>query len=72
MNPFTLNGRKAGGAATGFGTTSTKPVNGAAGGTLLSTKTGGSTLLNGGISSGLAVPGTSGSALSSLNGDKTP
>lgn len=71
MNPFTLNGRKAGGATSGFGTMSTKPVNGSIGGSLLSTKPGGSGLLNGGVSS-LAVPGTSGSALSSLNGDKTP
>jgi len=75
MNPFTLNGRKAGG--TGFGTISTKPSTGAAG-TLLSTssKTGTSSIAGGpGSLSGagtLQVPVGTGSALSSINGDKTP
>jgi hypothetical protein len=75
MNPFTLNGRKAGG--TGFGTISTKPSTGATG-TLLSTSSkGGASLLSGGPGSQtgvgmLQVPVGTGSALSSINGDKTP
>jgi hypothetical protein len=39
MNPFTLNGRKAGGA---YGTITTKPLNGAAGSVQLTSKAGGS------------------------------
>lgn len=74
MNPFTLNGRKAGGV--GFGGISSKQSTGGTG-TLLSTssKIGGSSISGPGSLSGagsLQVPIGTGSSLSSINGDKTP
>jgi hypothetical protein len=74
MNPFTLNGRKAGGV--GLGGISSKPSAGGAG-TLLSTssKIGGSSITGPGSLSGaglLQVPTGTGGSLSSINGDRTP
>jgi hypothetical protein len=70
MNPFTLNGRKAGG---GIGTISAKPIT--TGGIASTTKGAGVTALGGTATSGaglLTVPNGKESTLSSINGDKTP
>ena len=68
MNPFTLNGRKAG----GYGTVTSKPLNGAVGSMQSTSKPGSS---GAGAVSGagtLQVPISTGSMISSINGDKTP
>lgn len=72
MNPFTLNGRKAGG---GFGTISTKPTSGGTGSLLSTSKAGGASVPGSGLISGantLQVPISTSGALSSINGDRTP
>ena len=71
MNPFTLNGRKAG----GFGTVSTKPTSGGTGSLLATSKAGPGSGTGPGTMSGagtLQVPVSTGGGLSSINGDRTP